>query len=55
MRKSTEISGQAFAEIMKATAPGMIENLLETRFEYEVKRRGAQKIAYPPVFASGMH
>ena len=54
MRKSTEISGLAFKEIMKATAPGMMENQLEAHFEFEIKKRGAQRIAYPPVFASGI-
>ena len=53
MQRSTAISGQAFKEIMKETAPGMLESQLEARFEYEVKKRGAQKVAYPPVFASG--
>ncbi len=33
----------------------MMESELEALFEYEVKRLGAQRVAYPPVFASGIH
>eukprot|EP01087_Luapelamoeba_hula_P000410 TRINITY_DN10298_c0_g1_i3.p1 TRINITY_DN10298_c0_g1~~TRINITY_DN10298_c0_g1_i3.p1 ORF type:complete len:314 (-),score=49.79 TRINITY_DN10298_c0_g1_i3:3-944(-) len=55
MRRSTAASGQAFAATMAHTEPGMLESALEARFELEVKMRGAQRMAYPPVFAAGIN
>ncbi|ELR15705.1 XaaPro aminopeptidase 3, putative [Acanthamoeba castellanii str. Neff] len=55
MRRSTEISGQAFREIMRATQPGITEGQLAALYEYECRKRGSQRLAYPPVFASGIH
>jgi Xaa-Pro aminopeptidase len=55
MQRSTFISGQAFADTIAYTRPGILESELEAYFEYQVRRRGAQRVAYPPVFASGIH
>ncbi|KAL6069555.1 Xaa-Pro aminopeptidase [Balamuthia mandrillaris] len=55
MRRSTHISAQAFKEVMKDTKPGMTENVIEAMMEYEVRKRGALRLAYPPVIASGEH
>lgn len=55
MRRSTEISAQSFCEIMRATRPGILEGQLAALYEYECRKRGAQRLAYPPVFASGIH
>eukprot|EP01112_Ceratiomyxa_fruticulosa_P000169 TRINITY_DN10186_c0_g1_i1.p1 TRINITY_DN10186_c0_g1~~TRINITY_DN10186_c0_g1_i1.p1 ORF type:complete len:482 (-),score=86.76 TRINITY_DN10186_c0_g1_i1:242-1687(-) len=55
MRKSAEISSNAFAEVMRAVGSRELhsEKDIETRFEYEVKKNGAQFLSYPPVVAYG--
>ena len=41
MRRAGELSGQAFAEVMKATQPGLNESDIAAHMEYHFKRRGA--------------
>eukprot|EP01027_Heterolobosea_sp_BB2_P011456 GEZU01016666.1.p2 GENE.GEZU01016666.1~~GEZU01016666.1.p2 ORF type:complete len:278 (-),score=79.12 GEZU01016666.1:90-923(-) len=55
MRKSAKISAEAFCEAMKMTRPGMTEAQIEAILEYQVRMRGALRIAYPPVIATGIN
>jgi Xaa-Pro aminopeptidase len=55
MRKSTAISGESFGELMKYTRPGMSQRQLDAVFEMNCRIRGSQRLAYPPVFASGVN
>lgn len=40
---------------MKFARPGMIERQLEAKMEFECRMRGALRLAYPPVVASGIN
>lgn len=58
MRRAGDATAEAFIETMGASAAaaargGELEALLAARFEYETKRRGAGRLAYPCVVASG--
>ncbi|PKI84138.1 hypothetical protein MVES_002006 [Malassezia vespertilionis] len=53
MRHAGAISGAAMAETMRAIKPGMVESEGQAVFEYACARRGAERQAYVPVFASG--
>ncbi|WFD31756.1 intermediate cleaving peptidase 55 [Malassezia sp. CBS 17886] len=53
MRHAGRISGAAMAEMMRAVHPGMLERAAQAEFEYGCARRGAERQAYVPVFASG--
>lgn len=53
MRRSAEISGESFADLMKYTRAGQSQRELDVTFEMFCRRRGSQRLAYPPVFASG--
>eukprot|EP01122_Echinamoeba_exundans_P005715 TRINITY_DN15872_c0_g1_i1.p1 TRINITY_DN15872_c0_g1~~TRINITY_DN15872_c0_g1_i1.p1 ORF type:complete len:498 (-),score=58.99 TRINITY_DN15872_c0_g1_i1:214-1707(-) len=55
MRKSAAISGESFGELMKYTRPGMSQRQLDAVFEMNCRIRGSQRLAYPPVFASGVN
>lgn len=55
MRHAGAISGQAMSKVMRAVHPGMQEAEAQALFEYECARRGAERQAYVPVFASGRH
>lgn len=54
MKKSCEISGEAFIEVMKSIKEGMNEFEIEAKLEYECRKRGSKRLAYPPVVASGI-
>jgi len=54
MKKAGAISAQAFREAMKRSKYLQTEHQLDAIFEYEVRMRGAQRLAYPPVIASGI-
>jgi Xaa-Pro aminopeptidase len=54
MRKSCSISANAFIDVMKATTPECSEHVMSARIEYECRRRGSQRLAYPPVVATGI-
>jgi Xaa-Pro aminopeptidase len=53
MRKSAEISSIAMISAMRSTKAGMSESHIESILELECRLRGAQRLAYPPVVASG--
>lgn len=54
MRKSCSISANAFIETMKATTPTCSEHDMSAKIEYECRIRGSQRLAYPPVVATGI-
>lgn len=53
LKQSAAITAAGFDALFRCTRPGMMEYELYARFEYEAKVRGAQRLAYPPVVASG--
>lgn len=53
LRNAAEVSGSAIRTAMRATEPGMNEQQLDALLEFEVRRRGATRLAYPPVVAGG--
>jgi Xaa-Pro aminopeptidase len=53
MRKSAEISSIAMISAMRSTKPGMLESHIESILEFESRLMGAQRLAYPPVVATG--
>lgn len=54
MRKSCSISANAFIATMKATGPTCSEHVMSAKIEYECRIRGSQRLAYPPVVATGI-
>jgi len=54
MRKSCSISSRAFIDTMKDTIPDCSEHVMSAKIEYECRRRGSQRLAYPPVVATGI-
>lgn len=42
-----------FFKVMKSTRPGLEESHLHAILEYECRMGGAERLAYPPVVASG--
>lgn len=54
MRASCKISAHAFADVMAITTPTMREHDLWANIDFACRRRGAQRLAYPPVVASGI-
>ncbi|KAG2393378.1 hypothetical protein C9374_006909 [Naegleria lovaniensis] len=52
-KRCAHISAQAFIELMKQIRPGMSEAHAEAILEFQCKIRGAQRLGYPPVVASG--
>ncbi|KAF2073740.1 hypothetical protein CYY_004942 [Polysphondylium violaceum] len=53
MKQSGAIAGESFEETMKYIKPGMNEYEISAFFEWNVKKRGAQRMSYPPVVANG--
>lgn len=53
MRHAGAISGAAMSETMRYAADGMPESEAQAVFEFGCARRGADRQAYVPVFASG--
>jgi len=53
MRAAADISGHAHTKTMRFTEPGMSEHALAAHFEYLCTVKGAQRLAYVPVVASG--
>jgi len=53
LKRTAEISNQAFRSAMSATRPGMSEAHLEAIMEFQSRLLGAQRLAYPPVVATG--
>lgn len=53
MVKAQEITDAAFAEICKFIKEGMTESEIAARLVYEMLRRGAQRVSFDPIVASG--
>ncbi|XP_030759104.1 xaa-Pro aminopeptidase 3 isoform X2 [Sitophilus oryzae] len=53
MQKSCDIASKAIAETMEYSRPGIGENQLFAKVDYECRARGAEFLAYPPVVAGG--
>ncbi|KAG5897058.1 hypothetical protein JTB14_025874 [Gonioctena quinquepunctata] len=53
MQKACDITAQAFRETMFCSRPGIGENQLFAKIDYECRMRGAEYLAYPPVIAGG--
>lgn len=53
MRNSAAVAAQAMRQCMQKSYNGVSEHQLATLFEYECKKKGAQRMAYPPVVAGG--
>lgn len=53
MRRSAQISATSMMDCMRTTSPETTEHDLSALFEYKCRIQGAQRMAYPPVVASG--
>jgi len=53
MRQAARISSQSIVNVMKDVRKIDSESEIATRLEYECKLHGAERLAYPPVVASG--
>ncbi|KAJ3087032.1 hypothetical protein HK102_011941, partial [Quaeritorhiza haematococci] len=53
MRTCGRLTGQSFSTVMQNTRPGVTEHFLHALIDFEVRRRGAQSLAYVPVVAGG--
>ncbi|XP_028140970.1 xaa-Pro aminopeptidase 3 [Diabrotica virgifera virgifera] len=53
MQKACDITADAFMDTISLSKPGIGENHLFAKFDYECRARGADYLAYPPVIAGG--
>ncbi|XP_060526406.1 xaa-Pro aminopeptidase 3 [Cylas formicarius] len=53
MQKSGDIASKAIAETMAFSRPGIGEDQLFAKVDFECRMRGAEFLAYPPVVAGG--
>lgn len=53
MTRAQEITDQAFDAILKFIQPGMTEQEIAARLQYEMLCRGAEKMSFDPIVASG--
>ncbi|CAG9770275.1 unnamed protein product [Ceutorhynchus assimilis] len=53
MQKSCDIASRAIVETMSYSRPGIGENQLFAKVDFECRARGAEFLAYPPVVAGG--
>ena len=53
MKKAQEITDQAFDAIIKFIRPGMTEQEIAARIQYEMLCRGAEKMSFDPIVVSG--
>lgn len=53
MKKAQEITDAAFDAILKFIQPGMTEQEIAARLQYEMLCRGADKMSFDPIVASG--
>jgi Xaa-Pro aminopeptidase len=53
LREAVAITGEGLRAAMQAGRPGMREYELEALVEYEFRRRGAERLAFPSIVASG--
>eukprot|EP00667_Euglena_gracilis_P007728 EG_transcript_7808 len=52
-QRAADISAAAFRQAFRVTRPGLSEHHIFNVMEFEVRLRGAQHLAYPPVVAGG--
>ncbi|EME27474.1 X-Pro aminopeptidase [Galdieria sulphuraria] len=55
MLQSARILADSMTECMRMSYAGTHESFLAARIEYECKKRGAERMSFPPVVASGSH
>ena len=53
MRKAQEITDRAFDEILKFIQPGMTEQEIAAKLQYDMLRFGAEKMSFDPIVVSG--
>lgn len=53
LRESASLTARAIVKVMRSTRPGLEESHLHNIVEYECRMAGAERLAYPPVVASG--
>jgi Xaa-Pro aminopeptidase len=53
MRKAQKITDEAFRAVLNFIRPGMTEREVAARLVYEMMRRGAEKVSFDPIVASG--
>ncbi len=53
MRKAQEITDRAFDEILKFIRPGMTEQEIAAKLQYDMLRFGAEKMSFDPIVVSG--
>lgn len=53
MQRACDITAEAFRETISCARPGISENQLYAKIDFECKMRGAELLAYPPVVAGG--
>ena len=53
MKRAQEITDQAFDAILKFIQPGMTEQEIAARLQYEMLCRGAEKMSFDPIVVSG--
>ena len=53
MRKAQEITDKAFDEILKFIQPGMTEQEIAAKLQYDMLRFGAEKMSFDPIVVSG--
>ena len=53
MRENSVLTAEAFKSVIRSSRPGVSELELEGLFTYETAKRGARRLAYPPVVAGG--
>ena len=53
MRKAQEITDRAFDEICKFIQPGMTEQEIAAKLQYDMLRFGAMRMSFDPIVASG--
>ncbi|KAF7268794.1 xaa-Pro aminopeptidase 3 [Rhynchophorus ferrugineus] len=53
MQRSCDIAAKSIVETMSFSRPGIGENQLFAKVDYECRARGAEFLAYPPVVAGG--
>ncbi len=53
IRRSSDVVTKAFEEVLQMVRPGVRESELSAELEYRMKRRGAQKVSFDLIVASG--
>ena len=53
MTKAQEITDRAFSEILKFIQPGMTEQEIAAKLQYDMLRFGAEKMSFDPIVVSG--